>query len=138
MTLELDDHSLSAAYAAILSQGLDGAGEALRILVNEACKIERAQQLQAQPFERTEQRQGYANGYKPKTVMTRMGEITFSVPQVRDSSLYPSALEKGSRTERAVNLALAEMYVQGVSIRNVVTLLYSSQFSVLNKFYQKV
>jgi hypothetical protein len=43
MTLELDDHPLSAAYAAILSQGLDGAGEALRILVNEACKIERAQ-----------------------------------------------------------------------------------------------
>lgn len=123
MTLELDDHPLSAAYAAILSQGLDGAGEALRILVNEACKIERAQHLQAQPFERTEQRQGYANGYKPKTVMTRMGEITFSVPQVRDSSFYPSALEKGTRTEQAVNLALAEMYVQGVSTRNVITVL---------------
>lgn len=55
--------------------------------------------------------------------MTRMGEITFSVPQVRDSSFYPSALEKGSRTERAVNLALAEMYVQGVSTRNVIKVL---------------
>ncbi len=86
MTFELDNHPLSAAYTAILNQGLDGAGEALRILVNEACKIERNYHLNAQPFERTEQRQGYANGFKPKTVLTRMGELTFSVPQVRDST----------------------------------------------------
>ncbi len=104
MTLELDDHPLSAAYAAILSQGLDGAGEALRILVNEACKIERAQQLQAQPFEPTQQRQGYANGYKPKTVMKRMGEITFSFPQIRDSSFYPSALKKVFETNEQLML----------------------------------
>ncbi len=56
MTFELDNHPLSAAYTAILNQGLDGAGEALRILVNEACKIERNYHLNAQPFERTEQR----------------------------------------------------------------------------------
>lgn len=125
MTFELDNHPLSAAYMAILNQGLDGAGEALRILVNEACKIERNFHLNAQPFERTEQRQGYANGFKPKTVLTRMGELTFSVPQVRDSSFYPSALEKGSRTEQAINIALAEMYVQGVSTRKVITVLQS-------------
>ncbi|NCP41722.1 MAG: IS256 family transposase, partial [Rhodoferax sp.] len=93
--------------AALLTQGLDGAGEALRILVNEAGKIERAQHLNAQPFERCEGRLGHANGFKPKTVMTRMGELTFAVPQVRDSSFYPSALEKGSRTEQALNIALA-------------------------------
>lgn len=125
MTFELDNHPLSAAYTAILNQGLDGAGEALRILVNEACKIERNYHLNAQPFERTEQRQGYANGFKPKTVLTRMGELTFSVPQVRDSSFYPSALEKGSRTEQAINIALAEMYVQGVSTRKVIIVLQS-------------
>ena len=60
---------------------------------------------------------------KPKTVMTRMGEITFAVPQVRASDFYPSALEKGSRTEQALNLALAEMYVQGVSTRKVIEVL---------------
>jgi transposase-like protein len=55
--------------------------------------------------------------------MTRLGEVTFAVPQVRDSSFYPSALEKGSRTEQALNLALAEMYVQGVSTRKVCDIL---------------
>jgi len=55
--------------------------------------------------------------------MTRMGQLTFEVPQVRDSSFYPSALERGTRTERALNIALAEMYVQGISTRKVITVL---------------
>ena len=80
MAMRVETNPLEAAYAALLSQGLDGAGEALRILVDEASKIERSQFLNAQPHERSEERTGYANGYKPKTVLTRMGEITFSVP----------------------------------------------------------
>jgi transposase-like protein len=48
-----------------------------------------------------------------------MGEITFAVPQVREGGFYPQALEKGLRSERALTLALAEMYVQGVSTRKV-------------------
>jgi putative transposase len=119
MAMRVETNPLEAAYAAILSHGLDGAGEALRILVDEASKIERSYHLNVQPHERSEDRNGYANGYKPKTVLTRMGEITFAIPQVRDSSFYPSALDKGSRTEQALNVALAEMYIQGVSTRKV-------------------
>ncbi|MCG3187992.1 MAG: IS256 family transposase IS406 [Rhodocyclaceae bacterium] len=63
------------------------------------------------------------NGFKPKTVMTRVGAQTFEVPQVRGGGFYPAALEKGSRTEQAVNIALAEMYVQGVSTRKVTDIL---------------
>ncbi len=125
MAMRVESNPLEAAYVAILSQGLDGAGEALRILVNEASKIERAQHLNAQPYERGDERCGHANGFKPKTVMTRLGELTFAVPQVRDSSFYPSALDKGSRTEQALNIAMAEMYVQGVSTRKVITVLQS-------------
>ena len=123
MAMRVETHPLEAVYAALLTQGLDGAGEALRILVNEASKIERAQHLNAQPYERSEGRSGYANGFKPKTIMTRLGEVTFDVPQVRDSRFYPAALDKGSRTEQALNLALAEMYVQGVSTRKVTDVL---------------
>ena len=123
MAQRVECNPMEAAMAALLSQGLDGAGEALRILVNEASKIERSQHLNAQPYERSDDRRDHANGFKPKTVMTRMGEITFAVPQVRASDFYPSALEKGSRTEQALNLALAEMYVQGVSTRKVIEVL---------------
>ncbi len=123
MAQRVEHHPLEAAFSALLDNGLDGAGEALRILVNEASKIERAQFLNAKPHERTPVRADYANGFKPKTVMTRVGEQTFDVPQVRGGGFYPSALDKGTRTERALNLALAEMYVQGVSTRKVITVL---------------
>jgi putative transposase len=123
MAQRVEHHPLEAAFSALLDHGLDGAGEALRILVNEASKIERTWFLNAQPHERTHERTDYANGFKPKTVMTRVGEQTFAVPQVRGGGFYPSALEKGTRTERALNLALAEMYVQGVSTRKVITVL---------------
>jgi hypothetical protein len=66
MAMRVETHPLEAAYAALLSQGLDGAGEALRILVNEASKIERAEHLNAQPYERSGERAGHANGFKPK------------------------------------------------------------------------
>lgn len=114
---------MQAAYDCLLQHGLDGAGQALRILVDEASKIERAQYLQALPYERSAQRVDQANGFKPKTVLTRLGELEFAVPQVRSAGFYPSALERGSRTEQSVNLALAEMYVQGVSTRKVITVL---------------
>lgn len=124
MTHQNENNQNNDAVQHILDQGLDGIGEAIRLVIDHAMKIERSQVLQAQPHQRTEQRQGYANGFKPKTVSTRLGDIRFSVPQVRGQvEFYPSALEKGLRSERALKLAIAEMYVQGVSTRKVTRIL---------------
>jgi putative transposase len=106
----------------IAEQGLDAIPELIRTLLNQAMLMERQKYLNAAPYERTAERQGYANGFKPKTVATRMGKITFDVPQVRHGEFYPNALEKGLRSERALKLALAEMYIQGVSTRNVAAI----------------
>jgi len=103
----------------VSQQGFDILPELIRIVVNAAMQAERQQFLKAAPYQRTPERETYANGYKPKTVQTRVGNITFSVPQVREGDFYPEALEKGLRSERALTLALAEMYVQGVSTRKV-------------------
>lgn len=103
----------------LAEKGLEALPEMMRILINQAMQAERSKYLQADEYERTEDRKGHANGYKPKTVRTRMGEITFAVPQVREGGFYPSALEKGLRSERALTITLAEMYVQGVSTRRV-------------------
>lgn len=104
---------------ALAEQGVDGFAPVFQLLLNEAMKVERSEHLHAQPYERTEGRLGQANGFKPKTLLTRSGPLELSVPQVRDSSFYPQALEKGSRSEVALKLALAEMYVTGVSTRKV-------------------
>jgi putative transposase len=103
----------------VAEKGLEGVPELLRLLINQVMQAERSKHLNADDYERTEDRKGHANGYKPKTVRTRVGEITFAIPQVREGGFYPSALEKGLRSERALVIALAEMYVQGVSTRRV-------------------
>jgi putative transposase len=120
MTHHTDPELLNNVLQLLTEQGHDGFAEGLRILLNEAMRVERHQVLQAQPYERTDTRLGYANGYKPKTLTSRVGPITFRVPQVRgETAFYPSALEKGIRSEQALKLAMAEMYVQGVSTRKV-------------------
>ena len=103
----------------VAKQGLEILPELIRIVINAAMQAERSEYLQAEPYQHTEERRGYANGFKPKTMRTRIGDVTFAVPQVREGGFYPQALEKGLRSERALTLALAEMYVQGVSTRKV-------------------
>src|SRR5215218_4525191 len=85
-------------------------------------KLERSAALGAAPYQRAEHRTGHANGFKPKTLHTRLGALTVAVPQTRGVEFYPTALEKGVRSERALKLAVAEMYVQGVSTRKVAAI----------------
>ncbi|TVS19659.1 MAG: IS256 family transposase [Gammaproteobacteria bacterium] len=115
---EKDTGGLSAVEL-IAERGLEGLSEALTALINTAMCLERERHLNVSAYERSEQRRGYANGYKPKTVKTRVGELRLAVPQVREGGFYPQSLEKGLRSERALKLALAEMYVAGVSTRKV-------------------
>lgn len=117
------DGPVAEVLELLVEQGFGGLAEAFRILLNEAMKIERTQVLGAGPYERTPTRRGQANGFKPKTIQTRLGPLELAVPQTRDSTFYPSALEKGQRSERALTLALAEMYLQGVSTRKVAPIL---------------
>lgn len=119
MTCPEENSTFYDVLKLLTADGFNGLGEAVRRLINEAMRLERQGYLGVGPYERSEDRQGYANGYKSKTVKTRVGELNFAVPQVRDGGFYPSSLDKGIRSERALKLALAEMYVQGVSTRKV-------------------
>ena len=101
----------------------DGLATTLQTLINEVMKVQRTDYLQADPYERSEYRQDYANGFKPKTVQTRIGSLSLCVPQTRNGGFYPSVIEKGIRSERALFAAIAEMYIQGVSTRKVTAIL---------------
>jgi transposase-like protein len=117
---QLKQHnSIEEVLELLNQQGSDSLRDALGILFNAAMLLERQHFLNAEPYERTTQRRDYANGFKSRTLRTRVGELELRVPQVRKGDFYPSALERGTRSERALKLALAEMYVQGVSTRKV-------------------
>jgi putative transposase len=122
MTYEKDYTISEELMEEVCEQGFEALPELMRIVLNAAMYIERQKHIGAGPYERTPERQGQANGFKPKTVATRMGEVTMAIPQVRDCDFYPNSLDKGIRSERALKLALAEMYVQGVSTRKVAAI----------------
>jgi len=103
----------------LAEHGFDGMAQVMELLFNECMKIERQQALDVGPYQRGEARRGQANGFKPRRLKTRVGPLALSVPQVRGAKFYPRALERGSRSEKALRLALAEMYVQGVSTSKV-------------------
>lgn len=121
MACEGDVSKIGGIIEQLCDEGCDGITGAVITLLNEAMKLDRSRHIQVRPYERSEERQGYSNGYKPKTVNTRLGKLVLQIPQVRNSGeeFYPRCLEKGLRSERALKAALAEMYVPGVSTRKV-------------------
>jgi transposase-like protein len=59
-----------------------GLRNTIQVLLNAAMKVEQEEVLKADHYERSAEREAYRNGYKDKTVSTRLGKITVHVPQV--------------------------------------------------------
>jgi transposase-like protein len=126
-----DSHTLNQPYddlvQLVIHHGPDAIAAAFTKLMNNAMLIERQQHLGVGPYQRSDQRQAYANGTKPKAVKTPVGVLDLDVPKTRAvpgqeehfTPFYPQALERGTRACRAVVATLAQMYVQGVSTRDV-------------------
>ena len=120
------DKRKDTGVEAILEQLIEhGPGEIAEIFSRAfelAMQIERERFLGAEFYERTNGRRGYANGYKPKRIDTPAGSVTVQVPKTSGHDaepFYPQSLERGRRSVRAVMLAVAEMYIKGVSTREV-------------------
>ena len=136
----LQDQLLKILFA----EGLgDGLANIAQLLMNAAMLIERENHIGAGPYQRGVERNGHANGFKPRTFQTAIGALQLAVPQVRnsDTPFRTSLLEKGSRSDRALKSAIATLYVQGVSTRRVTKVMEelcgfevsSGQVSNLNK-----
>ncbi len=113
-------------YEVVMEQLIQHGPQAFRdvitAMMNQAMQIERSQFLGAVPHERSDNRRGHANGFKPKQVDTTLGTLNLSIPKTRnhgESGFYPHSLEQGRRSERALMLCVAQMYVSGVSTRRV-------------------
>ena len=101
----------------LMEEGAEAFRSVLEKLLNLAMELERSEFWGAEPYERTRERRDHANGFKNKPVATRVGRLKLKIPQVRNLSFYPKSLERGCRSEKALKLAIAEMYVKGVSTR---------------------
>ena len=88
-------------------------------LVQQLLEAEMTEHIGAQPYERTQRRTGQRNGYKPRTLRTRVGTLNLLVPQDREGTFSTRLFSRYQRNEKALVLALMEMYVEGVSTRKV-------------------
>ena len=113
-----------SAVEALVEQLIEGGSENIATvfagLFNLAMRIERERFLGAGHYERTPERRGYANGTRPKKIDTPAGTVRLEVPKTagHEAPFYPQALERGRRSYRSVMLAVAEMYIKGVSTRD--------------------
>ena len=117
-----ENHTIiAAAMEQLIAQGPQAMAGIITSLMNLAMRMERERFLGAGHYERAASRNGYANGSKPKMLDTQAGTIQLDVPKTAGTiePFYPQALERGRRSCRAVMLAVAEMYVKGVSTRDV-------------------
>jgi putative transposase len=94
----------------------------LEIICQQALEVEITDHLGAEPYERTEERAGYRNGYKPRTLTTAVGDLNLLVPQDRDGTFSTRLFQRYQRSDKALVLALMEMYVKGVSTRKVAAI----------------
>jgi transposase-like protein len=129
MAYQIEDNALAGLLPLLTGEGASDnpLAQALTVLLNVAMLFEREQHIGAGPYERSHERDGYANGFKERTLTTRLGQLGVSVPQVRGSSeaFQPKSLEAARLSEKALKVAVAEMYVQGVSTRKVSAVLES-------------
>lgn len=116
-----NDTTIAAVLEQLIAEGPQAMSQVMTTLMNVAMRLEREQFLGAGHYERRPERLGYANGIKPKKIDTPAGTLTLQIPKTAGHAepFYPQSLERGRRSCRAVMLAAAEMYVKGVSTRDV-------------------
>ncbi len=93
--------------------------EIVERVLQELLEAEMSERVGAAPYERTTERTGQRNGYKPRTLRTRVGTLNLLVPQDREGTFSTRLFSRYQRNEKALVLALMEMYVEGVSTRKV-------------------
>jgi putative transposase len=102
-----------------VEEGKDWLRDLVEWLVQERLDNEFAEFIATEPYERSEERQGYRNGYRQRDLFTRVGRLTLRVPRDREGRFSTQLFERYQRSEKALVLALQESYLQGVSTRKI-------------------
>src|SRR5215213_4908651 len=93
--------------------------EIVERVLQQLLEAEMTEHIGAAPYERVEGRTGHRNGHRPRALRTRVGTLNLLVPQEREGTFSSRLFSRYQRNEKALVLALMEMYVEGVSTRKV-------------------
>lgn len=97
----------------------DGMKSVITWFLNQVMQQEALNQIQALPYERTDQRKARRNGMRKRSLKTLHGEVILDKPQFREVPFRTQVFDRYSRVEKSLRIAVAESYLQGVSTRKV-------------------
>lgn len=106
-------------FVQLMKEDKDLVKEIVQSALQEILDAEMQDHLGAGPYERNGERRGYRAGYYSRSLVTRVGKLELRVPQDRDGSFSTDLFERYQRSEKALVLAMMQMYVKGVSTRKV-------------------
>jgi putative transposase len=116
-----------------MEDGTDFLREGLKVLAEAFMELEVKEKTGADPYQRSDERCNYRNGYRERCWDTRVGSVPLNIPRLRTSSYFPSLLEPRRRVEQALLSVVQEAYVLGVSTRKVETLVQTFGLNGISK-----
>jgi len=116
---QLKDSALTTRLREALVDQPDFLREIVQSTLQRLLEEEITLHLNADPHERTEERRGYRNGYRPRQLKTRVGTLHLLVPMDREGTFKTELFDRYQRSEKALVLSLMQMYLEGVSTRKV-------------------
>ncbi len=119
MARKSNDSEPREAWQGAAATGDDGMRRMVERVVQQVLEAEMTSFLGADSYERTGERRGYRNGYNPRTLKTRVGELELMAPKDRDGEFQTELFERYPLSEKTLVLAITQMYVEGVSTRKV-------------------
>lgn len=111
--------------SSFLQDSRDGKKKLVEWFLNSVMEEEARMQLSSLRYERSEERKGYRNGSRKRTLKTSDGKLELKKPQIREFPFETKVFERYSRVEKALNSVILESYIQGVSTRNVMNVVES-------------
>ncbi|XYX40467.1 IS256 family transposase [Candidatus Erwinia dacicola] len=119
------DNSMTFSNPLMQLGGEDFLRELTEFMLNRIMEADVTQRINAEPHERSDERETYRNGYRDRQYPTRLGTLDLRIPKLREGSYFPSFLEARRLSEKAVNAVIQEAWINGVSTRKVDALVQS-------------
>lgn len=123
----------SALLGILSGQSDDVLQDLMRTIAQSAIEAQFNEFIGAENYERNEERKDHRNGFRDRSVDTRMGSIDLRIPRAREGNFVPPLVEHRKRSERALVAAVQEMFISGVSTRKIEKVLHELGVAKMSK-----
>lgn len=119
------DNSMTFTNTLMQPGGEDFLRELTEFMLNRIMEADVTQRINAEPHERSDERETYRNGYRDRQYNPRIGTLDLRIPKLHEGSYFSFLLEARTLSEKTLNAVIQEAWINGVSTRKVDALVQS-------------